>query len=143
LLSSALGAAPFALGDTIPDSTTAASRDPASLSGKVVDEQGAVLPGVIVTITGLQGSKAVHTVVTDRSGRFVEDLPPGAYSVKAVLAGFEPATMAEVGVRANQETPVSLTMGLPLLTEQVVVTRWRRGFSPFRAGARSRSWRRS
>jgi outer membrane receptor protein involved in Fe transport len=81
-----------------------------------------VLPGVIVTITSLQGSKAVHTVVTDRSGRFVEDLPPGAYSVKAVLAGFEPATMAEVGVRANQETPVSLTMGLPLLTEQVVVT---------------------
>jgi hypothetical protein len=121
LLSTALCAAPFAHGDTKAASTKD-SGDPATINGKVVDEQGAVLPGVVVTITSLQGSQAVHTAVTDARGRFVQERPPGAYSVKAVLSGFEPAMVAEVAVRSNQETPLSLTMGLPLLTEQVVVT---------------------
>ena len=57
-----------------------------SVTGKVVDAQGAVLPGVTVTVTGKTGAK---TQQTDAQGdyRFL-GLEPGAYSVKADLQGF-------------------------------------------------------
>ena len=65
----------------------------AQTSGRIVgtieDAQGAVLPGVTVTVTSpqLQGAS---TAVTDANGQFrFPTLPPGAYHVKAELAGFK------------------------------------------------------
>jgi Cna protein B-type domain. len=57
--------------------------------GTIEDAQGAVLPGVTVTVTSpqLQGAS---TTVTDANGQFrFPSLPPGAYHVKAELAGFK------------------------------------------------------
>ena len=59
------------------------------LVGTIVDAQGAVLPGVTVTVTSpqLQGANAQ---VTDATGQFrFPSLPPGTYGVKAELAGFK------------------------------------------------------
>ncbi len=57
-----------------------------TVEGKVVDQQGAVLPGVNVTLTGPRGSQ---TAVTDAQGmfRFV-GVAPATYSLKAELTGF-------------------------------------------------------
>ena len=56
-----------------------------SITGKVVDAQGLVLPGVTVTITSSQGTK---TFVTDSTGRFFAPyLTPGTYTVKLRAAG--------------------------------------------------------
>jgi hypothetical protein len=57
-----------------------------TITGTIKDEQGGVLPGVTVTLTGKTGNR---TAVTDAEGiyRFAA-LDPGTYSVTATLSGF-------------------------------------------------------
>jgi hypothetical protein len=60
-----------------------------SISGRAVDTQGLVLPGVTVTATGPQG---VKTTVTDGEGRFtLAFLTPGPYTVLADLQDSHPS----------------------------------------------------
>src|SRR5947207_11272452 len=61
-----------------------------NIYGKVQAKDGSVLPGVTVTLTGI-GAPQVN--VTDAQGnyRFL-NLSPGAYNVKAELAGYGTAT---------------------------------------------------
>ena len=61
----------------------------ATLSGVIVDQSGAVLPGVVVAATDRdRGVK--HEVRTDGAGRFeLVGLPQGGYSLQASLPGFE------------------------------------------------------
>src|SRR5437870_10635933 len=57
-----------------------------SVAGTIKDEQGAILPGVTVTLTGKQGSS---TQVTDTTGSFrFPALEVGTYSLAAELSGF-------------------------------------------------------
>jgi carboxypeptidase family protein len=95
------------------------------LVGSIVDAQGAVLPGVTVTVTSpqLQGA---NTTVTDATGQFrFPALPPGAYGVKAELAGFK--TFEEnVRVAIDQTITLNLKMQLAGVAETVNVT----GVSP-------------
>ena len=72
-----------------------------TVAGKVTDEQGGVLPGATVTVTGKTGSK---TDVTDAKGefRFVA-LDPGVYSVKAELQGFRPKARRRPQCRQRQD----------------------------------------
>jgi hypothetical protein len=89
-----------------------------SVTGKVVDAQGAVLPGVTVTLTGKTGAK---TQQTDGQGeyRFL-GLEPGPYVVKTELQGFvakdEPAQ-----VSVGQEITVNVTMAVGGRSETVDV----------------------
>jgi hypothetical protein len=54
-----------------------------SITGTIKDEQGAVLPGVTVTLTGKQGTQ---TQVTDASGGYrFPALEVGTYAVSADL----------------------------------------------------------
>ena len=60
-----------------------------TISGTIKDEQGAVLPGVTVTLTGKLGDR---TAVTDATGQYrFPALEPGAYEVSADLSGFAKA----------------------------------------------------
>ena len=57
-----------------------------TIGGTVRDEQGGVLPGVTVT---LQGVDATRETVTGADGNFrFLDLAPGPYKLTAALAGF-------------------------------------------------------
>ena len=90
-----------------------------TINGKVVDEQGAVLPGVTVTLTGRQG--AVPTVTDERGEfRFV-GLNPGVYEVKAELAGFTPRAESGVDVAIGRNIAVNFTLKVGGLTETVDV----------------------
>jgi hypothetical protein len=65
-----------------------------NLYGRVVDEQGGVLPGVTVTT---RGPGAPHTVTTDARGEFrFLNLSPGQYTVVCALQGF--ATVTHEGI---------------------------------------------
>ena len=84
----------------------AAAQTAGTLTGTIVDTTGAVLPGVTVTAhsapTGL-----TRTAITGPEGRFVlASLPPGAYELRAELAGFKPH------MRRDLDIPVATTINL-------------------------------
>src|SRR5262245_44339461 len=77
-----------------------------SISGTVTDDQGAVLPGVTVT---LASSDRSATAVTDDTGKFrFLNLAPGAYKVTTSLQGFQTIVREgiEVRVGANADLPI-------------------------------------
>jgi Carboxypeptidase regulatory-like domain len=90
-----------------------------SLIGQVVDNDGAALPGVTVTLTGVG---APQTTVTDSQGRFrFPNLSPGTYTVRAELAGFGTATRAGIGVRIGGSPDISMTLN-PSVSQTITVT---------------------
>lgn len=90
-----------------------------TLFGNVVGNDGAALPGVTVTLTGVG---APHTAVTDAQGRFrFPNLSPGTYTLKAELAGYGTATRAGIGVRLGASPDVTLTLN-PSVAQTITVT---------------------
>jgi hypothetical protein len=103
----------------VSGSVVMAQSQTGTITGRVSDEQGAVLPGVTVTLTGRQGAQ---TTVTDERGvyRFV-GLNPGVYNVQAELSGFAPQTERNIDVGLGREVRVNLNLTVGSLTETVEV----------------------
>jgi hypothetical protein len=90
-----------------------------SIGGVVSDEQGAVLPGVTVTLMGPRGTQ---NQVTDETGtyRFLA-LEPGTYSVSADLSGFQPANRGQLVISAGRNLEVDLSLRVGGLAENLTV----------------------
>jgi hypothetical protein len=91
-----------------------------SISGRIADSQGGVLPGVTVTATSpnLQG---VRTAVTSDHGDYaLAFLPPGEYSLSMELAGFTRSTRS-VSVASTQSVTVNVALELEGVAAHVVV----------------------
>jgi iron complex outermembrane receptor protein len=94
------------------------------LAGIVRDITGAVVPGVIVTVTGGTLSAPV-AIETNHQGGFAISLPPGLYEVALVAAGFEPWS-TEVELRASGAT-LDMRLRPSSLSDSVTVTATRTG----------------
>ena len=93
-----------------------AAQSVAVLVGSIVDQTGAPLPGVRVTIRGV----AVRMADTGAAGDFAfPDLPEGDYEISAELSGFERQRRA-VRVRAGERVTVSFTLRVALVEETIV-----------------------
>lgn len=90
-----------------------------TVQGKVMDEQGAVLPGVTATLTGPRGAQ---TTVTDERGeyRFI-GVQPGTYHLKVDLQGFAAQERADVKVDIGKTTAADFTMKVSGLSETIEV----------------------
>jgi hypothetical protein len=92
-----------------------------SITGRVADTTGAVLPGVTVTATN-DGTGVSRTTVTSATGEFsVPDLQLGMYTIEATLQGFQ-TLRAKVEVNVSQVASVDLKMGLSQVAETINVT---------------------
>jgi hypothetical protein len=103
-------------------SSFASAQTTGQIIGTVADQQGAVLPGVTVTATSpqLQGDR---TAVTDSTGTFrVPSLPPGTYTVKVSLAGFQELKQENVTVSLDKTATVNVKMQLAGVSTSVEVT---------------------
>src|SRR3954468_16294218 len=91
-----------------------------TVEGRIVDQQGAVLPGVNVTLTGPRGSQRT---VTDADGafRFV-GVAPATYTLKADLSGFASEEKSDVIVSMAKTVTADFSMKVRGLTETVEVT---------------------
>ena len=98
----------------------AAQTQTGTVEGKVTDQQGAVLPGVTVTLTGPRGSQ---TTVTDAAGvfRFV-GVAPDTYTLKSELTGFLVESQPDVIVGLGKTVTAEFTMRVGGVTETVEVT---------------------
>ncbi|MBA2303927.1 MAG: TonB-dependent receptor [Acidobacteria bacterium] len=100
----------------------ALAQTAATISGTVYDASNAVLPGVAVTArsgdTGL-----VRTTVSGPEGRFViAQLTPGAYEIRAELAGFKPHVRPQVQLAVAQSLGLNITLQVGDLAILDVVT---------------------
>src|SRR2546428_4660106 len=96
----------------IPSTVLAQRATTGTVTGKVVDTSGAVLPGVAIS---LQSPEVLgqFSAVTGADGSFrVGNLPPATYDVRAELSGFQTVIQKAV-VRLNGVTdvPFSLAVG--------------------------------
>ncbi|HEX8071548.1 MAG TPA: carboxypeptidase regulatory-like domain-containing protein [Pyrinomonadaceae bacterium] len=91
-----------------------------SISGTVVDANGAAVPNVTITVTGATGAR---TATSNDEGLFeVPNLTPGFYAVKIEQQGFKTATANNVEVQVGKTQALRLTLEPGLATETVEVT---------------------
>lgn len=104
-----------------------------TVTGKIVDSSGAVLPGVTLSATSPE-ALGQFSAVTDAQGVYrVTNLPPGTYDVRAELAGFQTMIRKET-VRLNAVTEIDFTLSVGSVAETVTVTGESPIVDPERAG---------
>ena len=97
-----------------------AQQGTAQISGKVTDEQGAVLPGVAVTVTN-EATGVFRELVTSSEGTYVAaQIVPGTYTVTARLTGFQ--TAERRGLILQVGTTLTINLSLPIGGLQETVT---------------------
>ena len=90
-----------------------------TIAGTIKDEQGGVLPGVTVTLTGKTGSRD-ETTDPEGTYRFAA-LDPGTYSVTATLTGFRPKRQDNVVVSMSRVAEIDMALSVGGVTESVDV----------------------
>ena len=118
LLAAALAALLLSLGSL----GHAQGQPTASVSGRVVDDQGLPLPGVAVTATSpvLQGSRSATT--SGNGDYIVPFLPPGEYLVEYALAGFQKRAEKVRAAAGQTAVRVDVSLKIDAMTETVEVT---------------------
>src|SRR5262245_45868651 len=92
------------------------------LVGKVTDDQGGVLPGVTVTLSG-PAAMGSPTTVSNEQGRYrFPAVNSGTYTLKFELAGFAPLVREGIVVPVRQTITVDAAMKLASLQETVTVS---------------------
>ena len=90
--------------------------------GKVTDESGAVLPGVVVTLTG-PSLLQPQTATTSETGTFqFPRLSVGTYNVRFELPGFKTVVREGIEVTVGFNANVSTQLGVSTVQETVTVT---------------------
>ena len=101
-------------------SATAGAQTTGGINGTVVDNSGAVLPGVTVTATS-PVQMGAQTAVTTESGTYrFPSLVPGTYNLSYELAGF--ATVKREGIVVNIGFTATVNVQLQLAALQETVT---------------------
>lgn len=102
--------------------TAYAQSNTGQISGRVTDASGAVLPGVVITLTGdtLLGSQS--TVTADTGTFQFVGLLPGTYVVRYELSGFKTVLRQTVPVQVGSNTTANAELEVSALEETVTVS---------------------
>ena len=91
------------------------------ITGKVLDQSQAALPGVTVTVTS-KVNGGVRTAVSESDGTYaVTNLGPGSYTIQLELSGFQTKTR-DVVLGIAQLERVDVELGVGAIAEQVNVS---------------------
>jgi outer membrane receptor protein involved in Fe transport len=94
----------------------------ATIEGTIVDQSGALLPGVTVTITE-SDTGTQRVAVTNASAFFSAPLlPVGVYNLTAELAGFQTQKQPEIKLTIGQTVTLRLEMGVSAVAETITVS---------------------
>jgi hypothetical protein len=99
---------------------TAAWAQTGTINGRVVDQEGAVLPGVTINVKNSQ-TGATRTTVTNEQGRYsLPALERGVYEVTTELSSFARSTRT-VELIAGSTVTADIKLGLAALAETLTV----------------------
>jgi hypothetical protein len=91
-----------------------------SITGRVHDESGAVLPGVTVTLTG---PDATRTFTTTANGEFrFLSLPPATYRAAAEITGFTRVVREDIVVVVGRNVELDIALKLSAVEETITVS---------------------
>ena len=93
----------------------------ATVTGRITDSSGALLPGASIVVTNLE--TGIKTLVTsNEEGLYTAPLlPPGKYSLTVELSGFRPETRTGIVLDVQQIARIDLKLQLGGLAETVDV----------------------
>jgi hypothetical protein len=92
-----------------------------TISGKVTDSTGAVIPGATITITN-QGTGQERTTSTDNIGQYtVTLLPIGTYTLSAATRGFNTTESKNVTLEVQQSRSIDLVLQPAALGTEISV----------------------
>lgn len=94
----------------------------ATLSGTVMDEAGAVMPGVDITLLNLSTALQRHATTDDTGYYVVPLLPPGRYNVTAQRTGFSTVEVRNVVLNTGDQLSLRLNLKVGEIGETVTVT---------------------
>jgi hypothetical protein len=94
----------------------------AALQGRVLDEQGAALPGVVVVVTHQESGTFRQVVSSSDGSYFVTGLVPGPYRVAAELPGFRKFERANVVLLIGTTGALDIELAVGTLEESITVT---------------------
>src|SRR5882672_2324408 len=108
---------------TFSIAASAQDLDKVTISGRVADSTGAVIPGATVIAT-LTTTNVSRTINTDDDGRYrLIQLEPGNYTLKISFAGFATQEKKDLIVIAGQNVQLDITMTPQgVVAEPVVVS---------------------
>ena len=93
------------------------SRPTGTIAGRIVDAQGAVMPGVTVTGKNI-ATGFTRSEVTDATGSYrLAALPVGTYDLTAELQGFNRVENKGIVVNVGQTLEVAMTLKLATVSE--------------------------
>jgi hypothetical protein len=93
-----------------------------TLSGKVTDTTGAVIPKANVTVTEVNTGTVSHTISGADGEWVVPFLLPGTYKVQARATGFESIVRNAITLQAQEHPIIDLAMAVGQASETVTVT---------------------
>ena len=96
--------------------------DNVTISGRVTDQAGAVVPQVAITALAV-ATRLERTVVTDDDGNYkLIQLPPGSYRVKASYANFATEEKSDLNTIAGQHLRLDFVLKPASIIAEAVVT---------------------
>jgi hypothetical protein len=99
-----------------------AQQGTSQISGKVTDPQGAVLPGVSITVRN-EETGATRELITSVEGTYLaSQLVPGRYAVTARLNGFRVMDRNALLLQVGNTLTINLTLPVGGIEEKVTVT---------------------
>ena len=94
----------------------------ASVTGRVADEQGALVAGAALKMTGA-ATGAVYNAVSNADGIYTfPSLPIGAYTLEATVPGFQTYVQRGILLRVNDSVQINIAMKVGAVAERVEVT---------------------
>jgi Carboxypeptidase regulatory-like domain len=93
----------------------------ATLGGTVVDEAGAVIPGVQLTLLNLSTALQRHAATDDTGSYILPLLPPGRYNVTAQRDGFTTVEIRNVALNTGDQLSLRIKLKVGEIGETVTV----------------------
>lgn len=99
-----------------------AQQGTADISGKITDDQGAILPGVSLVVTN-EATGVFREITTSSEGTYsASQLVPGRYKIVAKLTGFRTVERSGLQLQVGTTMTINLQLGVGGLEETVTVT---------------------
>jgi hypothetical protein len=93
----------------------------ATISGRVTDEQRAILPGVIVTATNINTNVSTSSTTNENGLYSITQLTPGQYRLSAELQGFSKFVREGITLQTADKATIHVQLPIGTVTEVITV----------------------